>query len=235
MKTKHFALFFGATILAFSGLASADTIGDKISAAAQQLSDDRSTMNDLLDTAKKLKQTEDDINFGVNAFKKQADSYAVQKSKFEQRAAAVVAERNAHDARPPNRTCAACVNSYNNEARQIDRKLEAVRSDGGQLEKTRSLLQELQKTLTDKTSQWAIDTKENNARINEVAAHYAKVYDQLQFLKSSYEDCQKVLVDKRASLERIKLECGNVQFDGASRGLAELSKFPARSGMTPNN
>ncbi len=235
MNTKHFALCFGAVTLAFSGFSSADTIGDKISAAAQQLSDDQSTMNDLQVTAKKLKQTEDDINFGVNALTKQANSYADQKRNSERRAAAAVAERNTHDNHPPDRTCSSCVNSYNNEAGQIDRKLEAARSERTQLEKTRSLLQELQQTLTDKTVRWAADTKENNARINEVAAHYAQVYNQLQLLKSSYEDCQKLLVDERASIERIKHECGNIQFDGAARRLAELGKFPARSGITPNN
>lgn len=213
----------------------AETPGDRISSVAQQLSEIDSTWNALAATDKKLKQTEDDINFGLAAFRKQSASYSAQEKELEQKAARVTADLRAHDARSVDRKCASCVTAYNQEADNIDTRSAAVRSEANQLKNTRSLLEELRQTLTDKTVKWAAEKKENNARMQETAARHAQLYAQLQVLKASYEDCQRQLQNSNSSGEQIKHDCGNIQFDGASRSLGALNRFKPTFSITANN
>lgn len=196
------------------------SIGDNISAVLQQLKDAKAELDALEPKLRETARERGDILFSVEAYKKQFASYQSQLTDHNMRVDAFQAEREQHNAHPchsPDTPMSEC-GGYNSEAETLVARQAVLKKEGADLDKTKALLDELQKINTEKTLQWTAKAKPIAVQAGAAQDRYRDLYNRLQAMKARYAECSKALSD-----EAMKHQCGNIQFDGANKMLDELT------------
>jgi chromosome segregation ATPase len=202
-----------ALLLFIPAVVSAQTIGDQINAATDELKEAIVKRSELQTAKKSIDQTEDDINFGVAAYKKHKSSYKQDMEKYEQATASyrsAVAQHNEHQCVAPADNPGACA-AYNAEANELNTRKASLEKEGGSLDTTAKLLEELRSTLANKVDKWAADKKRNNYESSLNEANIESMEKTLAAMRREYEKCKDSI--KNGSLEEMHAICG-APFDG---------------------